>query len=311
MFVLRIRTRIILWICSGVVVGVFGVFCFFRDHAGEASWRDRATKENLTEGEFTQIYLEALRQRVPEVEARIVGDLEITAKKGDWEHHIFLGNLWTRCCEETGGRVDLIEYYLEGFVVSRLRSSGESAVAIDSVIPVIKDSVFLADVGVGDDGTKPYYGEVLAGDIWIIYAEDEDSGIAYLNEKQGKELGLSFDELRITAKKNLKRMLGKVECHGTGEVFMIAAGGTYEASLLLFESIWEEQGEIVEGDVVAAIPARDMLLFTGSECEEGLRKLREVSERVFAEAPYAISKTLLVRKNGSWSVFDESHKNVQ
>lgn len=91
---------------------------------------------------------------------------------------------------------------------------------------------------------------------------------------------------------------------GTGPCLLLA-DGTYEASVLLVDKIWERLAPTVEGEIVAAVPARYALLFTGSGSEEGLSEIRKEARRIYAEAPYAISDTLLVRRGGSWQTWRE------
>ena len=44
---------------------------------------------------------------------------------------------------------------------------------------------------------------------------------------------------------------------------MLTAGGNYEATLILLPEVWESVAEMVSGQIVAAVPARDVLYFTG------------------------------------------------
>jgi uncharacterized protein YtpQ (UPF0354 family) len=55
---------------------------------------------------------------------------------------------------------------------------------------------------------------------------------------------------------------------------MITAGGDYEASLLLFDDIWSGGQIKVEGDIVVAVPAKNVLLITGSQNRKGLAAAR-------------------------------------
>lgn len=56
---------------------------------------------------------------------------------------------------------------------------------------------------------------------------------------------------------------------------MVTAGGDYEASLILADTILKDYQDDVKGALVIAIPAPDLFLLTGSENEEGLSLLRE------------------------------------
>ena len=54
--------------------------------------------------------------------------------------------------------------------------------------------------------------------------------------------------------------------------------------------------------IVIFVPARDLLLITGSEDKEGLRRAREIVND--NEWPYLISLHGFVRENDSWARFD-------
>jgi uncharacterized protein YtpQ (UPF0354 family) len=115
---------------------------------------------------------------------------------------------------------------------------------------------------------------------------------------------LSFPELREQAVANLRGVLPQIERHGDGSTYyMLTAGGDYEASLLLLDDLWQQQEPIVKGDLVAAVPARDVLLFTGSGFNVGLRELQAAVERVSMNGSYLISKTLLVRRDNAWEEY--------
>jgi uncharacterized protein YtpQ (UPF0354 family) len=85
----------------------------------------------------------------------------------------------------------------------------------------------------------------------------------------------------------------------------MVADGNYESSLLLAENLWDDQAKAVQGEIVAAVPSRDVLLFTGSASTEGLRELRAAVANLHANGSRAISATLIVRRNGLWEKFSE------
>jgi uncharacterized protein YtpQ (UPF0354 family) len=85
---------------------------------------------------------------------------------------------------------------------------------------------------------------------------------------------------------------------------MLTVGGNYEASLLLLEEIWEAQKQFVPGELVAAVPSREVLVFTGSESPEGIAAIRGSVERSFQAAGHLLSKTLLVWRNKAWHIFE-------
>jgi len=87
---------------------------------------------------------------------------------------------------------------------------------------------------------------------------------------------------------------------------MIVAGGSYEASLLLLDDVWSK-GPVpakVDGDVVVAIPARDLLMVTGSRNRAGVDRLRELATKFASTTPYRLTPVLFVYRNGRFARFD-------
>jgi len=84
---------------------------------------------------------------------------------------------------------------------------------------------------------------------------------------------------------------------------MISAGGDYEASLLLIDDIWSAGQIKVDGDIVVAIPAKDVLLFTGSCNRKGLKAVRELVAKFVAQQRYTVSDALFVFRNGRFARF--------
>ena len=87
---------------------------------------------------------------------------------------------------------------------------------------------------------------------------------------------------------------------GTGPVFMLVGDGNYDSSLLLLDKLWDEQAGSVRGDLVAAVPSRSVLLFTGSASPDGVGQLRKAVDEIFTTGDHVVSKALLIRRNGRW-----------
>jgi hypothetical protein len=78
-----------------------------------------------------------------------------------------------------------------------------------------------------------------------------------------------------------------------------------ESSLLLVGRVWERLAPMVEGDLVVGVPARDVVVVTGSRSVAGLAKARRCVDRVFfAGGNQLLSADLLVRCRTGWEVFD-------
>jgi uncharacterized protein YtpQ (UPF0354 family) len=112
-------------------------------------------------------------------------------------------------------------------------------------------------------------------------------------------------ELRPLACENLKRLLPKIERRGGNGLFVLRAGGDYDASLLLLDSMWVDMKKEVRGDVVVAIPSRDLLIVTGSEDFHGIEKVRKIVDESFAQGAYRLTKKLFVFRNGKLEEFKQ------
>jgi len=124
-----------------------------------------------------------------------------------------------------------------------------------------------------------------------------------LRERGAAELAGQPLEI-LDVPRNLKRRLPKIEMRAARDgLFLISAGGDYEASLLLFDDVWSTGQIKVDGDIVAAIPAKDVLLVTGSKNRAGLKTMRELVTKFVADQRYAVSDALFVYRNGKFIRF--------
>jgi uncharacterized protein YtpQ (UPF0354 family) len=142
-------------------------------------------------------------------------------------------------------------------------------------------------------------------ELVIVYAEDSPKNIRYITNEDLKKLTIDRKGLRLLSVQNLKAILPKIELVGGDGLFMMTAGGDYEASLLLFDNIWKSDQIKVHGDIVVAIPSRDLLLITGSQEKDGLSKAKQIVDKAYEEGAYKLTKSLFVFKNGKFEKFNK------
>jgi len=144
--------------------------------------------------------------------------------------------------------------------------------------------------------------EDLNDELVIVYVQDAEHRVRFLMSNE--DLGVERSALRKLAVENLGRIRPKIEMHSLGNnLAMFDVGGTYEASLLLFDSIWTDGQVKVNGDIVVAVPTRDALLVTGSKNRKGLSVLRKVAAKLAAERSNPISDKLFVYRDGQFKKF--------
>jgi uncharacterized protein YtpQ (UPF0354 family) len=143
---------------------------------------------------------------------------------------------------------------------------------------------YLDDVVVGYTGGPPY------GERLVTWDDLED-------------IGLSRRELRYEAAMNLDSMLDDVRIYGQPPALMLSFDG-WESSLLLADEYWESLERSVPGELVIGVPARDVVIVTGSRSRTGLEKASRAVDRVFyASGPHLLMRDLLVWREGQWEVF--------
>jgi uncharacterized protein YtpQ (UPF0354 family) len=114
-------------------------------------------------------------------------------------------------------------------------------------------------------------------------------------------LSLSRRSLRRGAVENLDALLGTVKVHGRQPVQTLSFDGL-ESSLLLADALSRRLAASVAGDLVVGVPARDVVVVTGSQSQEGLAKARSAVDRVFSAGDqYLLARTLLVRRDSRWA----------
>lgn len=169
------------------------------------------------------------------------------------------------------------------------------------IVPVIRTSAWLSKLRetLRPQGMEPLFAP-FSGELAVVYAEDGTGGMRYLTSRDDVGERAALHRLAL---ENLQRVLPKIEVRpGRDGLLVVSAGGNYESSLLLFEDIWSGGQFEVAGDIVVGVPARDVLLVTGSRNRKGLKAMRAVAEE-FARGEHALSAGLLVYRKGKFSKF--------
>ncbi len=261
----------------------------------------------LSKEAFTQEFATVLRAAVPGHKVDIVEPLHLRITHPDGtDSTAYLDNAFKEYQSDPDARQELIERRVAAWVES-IDSDG---VPLDpkNIVPIIKDRGWVEEARTmskarGFDPDESQVTEDYNDELVIVYAEDTPRNVRYFTSKDLAKAGVERSKLRALAIANLRRVLPKIEAH-QGEVYsMYTADGNYEASLLLFDDLWD--GDIrVDGDIVVAIPTRDVLLITGSKNAEGIARLREVADELTAEGTYTISPALFVYRKGKFRRFD-------
>jgi uncharacterized protein YtpQ (UPF0354 family) len=265
-----------------------------------------AAADVLSPQQFTEEFRAALVAALPEATITVVEPLHLTIKTADGEAaRAFLDNAYNEYSGKPAIKSDVIGRYVASFAESTKKSEPLNP---QQIVPVIKDRAWSKEMrraakARGGEAPAEQVIEELNKDLVIVYAEDTPQNIRYFGPKDLQEAGVNKDKLRALAIENLRRILPSPEAVHGPLVSIMTAGSDYVPSLLLLDEIWSAEKLGVEGEIVIAIPTRDVLLFTGSSNEDGVKKLRELAKKTAADGPYSLTDRLFVYRGGRFERF--------
>src|SRR5688572_23735221 len=154
-----------------------------------------------------------------------------------------------------------------------------------------------------DDAAAPVLDMFVQG-LAVAYSVGPPFGQRFLKYEDLDRLELSRRALRRLATDTLDRMASRARVHGRPPSLMLSCDGL-ESSLLLAEHFWARLAATVPGELVAGVPARDVVILTGSVSRPGVAKVRRAVDRVFlAGGANLLTTDLLVFRQGRWQPFD-------
>lgn len=285
----------------------FSKFFKPRSHAQHAHlrptlWKITLAKDSLSKEEFWQCCKDAVVDLFPDaqIEPGDSFDRFRVLSTGREPNTVFLENIWRECQKNPESRMSQVERFLRALISTM--ADKDALPDRSCIVPMIKDEGYFRSFPNRARTDVPFVNEHLVGDIWIVYGIDLPDSMKTLQKTQVSELGLDPSALRSLAIENLRRILPPIEQHGEGPVYMLTAGGDYVASLLLFEDLWAELKQQFSGDILAAVPTRDVLLFTDSDSSEGISQMKASISKVMENGGYHVSSTILRITDDGWKV---------
>ena len=262
----------------------------------------------VTPTEFTNRFVSQVEELHPDVAIVVTEPLHLTATSPSGEEVVaFLGNAYELYRQDEDQLDDILDRYVASLVETFDQEDEQLSIA--NIVPVVKDSGWLDEaIGAAFEGRNEeapeYYHEPLVSGLTIIYAEDTPTNIRYIEKDAIADAGADIQGIPAQAVDNLLAKLPGISIEGGGGLYMVTADGTYEASLLLVDELWTPENFAVDGEIVVALPARDVLLVAGTNGAQQLEKLIALSTQVYTESPYYLTQNLYVRRDGRWELFD-------
>ncbi len=269
------------------------------------TWNDAVIQHQLNEAQFTSLMASTLLSRGIASQVRIERDLVIEFTTPDGQvQKADMTALWN-VMEPLGPRLRqaLIDDQVLaiGRQASRLQTP-QAGPGPDNIMPVIKSSAFIEDLR-QRTGQDALAARKWVGDLWIAYVFDTDERLELLTSARQAEVSLAPDRIHDHALRNLRRRLWKLDVHENGPIRILSAGGNFETSFLLVDEIWRNAQAKMTAPLVACLPARDVVLFTGANETAALDDLRHAATQLVKNSPYPITDRLYSWTESGWRPF--------
>jgi len=142
----------------------------------------------------------------------------------------------------------------------------------------------------------------LGNGLLATYVVVQDDKLRYVQQCHLVEAGLSQAQLHHQAVVNLtlltKTKTALIQPHG--DVFVVLCGGSFEASLILIDELWENTlNHFAPNGFIAAFPCRDILAFCDAGSATGIEQLRQIITRA-EEGDHHITPVPYYRSEATW-----------
>jgi uncharacterized protein YtpQ (UPF0354 family) len=262
----------------------------------------------LTPDKFTKEFVSALRERMPKVKVEILGQLEIELLRPDGKtSNGQLDNAYRFYLLTPQEKAAVFQKYTAG--IGDAVEANTELIDRNRIVPILKDKAWLEDVNRTlkarghEKGLASVY-EPYNAELMIVYAQDTPSNVQHLTPENLATLKMELKELRPLACANLSRILPEPDFQPQNGLYRIMANGDYDACLLLLDDFWNSAKIEIDGELIAAVPARDFLVVTGSRDPSAVAQLKSVAETVAAKAPYRLTTKLFVRRQGQFVPYE-------
>jgi len=272
-----------------IILGTLSLNCFSQDTV-------------MTKQEFTKRIFDSIAKKLPNVEIKTLseGIIELTTP---YKTIIFvIGFTYREYLIKKRSTTELINDEVENVCSLFLT---EEPLRLNQIMPCIQPVEFIKSQNKftdtiksrlnlsGPDGDFVY--DKYNDQLIIVYGVSKNNSFDYLDHKDLMRLSISQDTLKQFALKNLEVYLEdriKYKCLKKDKVYMLTAGGFFEATLIMMEGVFNKDSIPVKGDFVVGIPNSDILVVTGSDNTEDVSFLRVKANEFYLKNSAKISPYL-------------------
>lgn len=245
-------------------------------------------KRTMSLEAFGQLYLGQLRKAVPNAEF----DLRSSKDQGYFiycsyngaTHSIFIDNAYRTYVDKPGDINAILEDYCN--VVTKTILAKDAVVSLGIILPALRHHTYATDYNLWQ---RPF-----VGDLVVCLSVTKDSSITLLTPEDVDSLHSIDSAIMDSACSNFRRDYSIPEPVESAGLFEIRDQGALQSSWLMLPEMWDAMRAKIHGDIVVALPSRDVLLFAATDSKTSLDRLRAVVRGTRDRNPYALSQCLFM-----------------
>lgn len=137
------------------------------------------------------------------------------------------------------------------------------------------------------------------------FGSDDPRFVSSVSAGDLKRLGLKREQLLALSVENFRRLYpGRTIEYPLPHLALVTDAGDLEPCLMLDAEFWEKESLRRASIIVAAAPARDVLMFSDRSARGNVETLKKLAVDVYAGAGKdALSKTVFLWNYGRWEAF--------
>ena len=263
-----------------------------------------ASAPNPTDTEsFTAHVADAIAKRLPDAKVTIKGPLTLEVTRNEASLEVRLDNLASDCAREPQDCDQAIANFLS--VITAALLERDAPIRKSDIRAVLRTTDYVNELrGQATDKSKgmPIVRQVIA-DLWLVCVVDRPKNIVSLSTDRAAKLGLSEDEAVAVAKANSKAALRPFSAvfrdlppNGIGYI----DGDFYESSRFLLHDDWAPLSAKLNGNLVVAVPATDLIVYGNGKDIRGLDAIATLAAHLAEKAPRRLSSALFRWTPSGW-----------
>lgn len=147
--------------------------------------------------------------------------------------------------------------------------------------------------------------DYFVGDLHLRYSFDDPKFVSSVSSGDLKRLGLKREQLLALSVENFRRLYpGRKIEYALPHLALVTDAGDLEPCLMLDAAFWEKESQRRGSAIVAAAPARDVLMFADRSVRGNIDVLKKLALDIHSGAGKdALSKTVFLWNHGRWEAF--------